>query len=121
MTATLTEKVCTRCTRHLPVDDFNRGARFGDGLQPWCKSCQRAQKAEARYGVTDLEALLAQGCAACGATSSRGKRKTLQIDHDHETDRFRGILCGGCNKALGMLGDDPDRVLALLAYTLTWE
>ena len=44
-------------------------------------------------------------CAICGAKPEKGKR--LDIDHDHETGEVRGLLCGLCNRALGLLKDDP--------------
>lgn len=50
-------------------------------------------------------------CDACGATD-----RPTQIDHDHETGAYRGQLCGGCNRAAGQLGDNPDRALALYNY-----
>ena len=34
-------KVCTRCGKELPVDQFSRRSSSADGLQMWCKSCQR--------------------------------------------------------------------------------
>lgn len=38
------------------------------------------------------------------------------IDHDHETGRIRGILCGGCNTALGKLGDNASGLARALGY-----
>lgn len=40
----------------------------------------------------------------------------LVLDHDAITGQVRGVLCNNCNVALGMLGDNPDRIQGLLAY-----
>jgi len=45
------------------------------------------------------------GCALCNKELDV-KRRRMNIDHDHETNTVRGILCTGCNTGLGHLGDD---------------
>ena len=61
-------------------------------------------------------------CAACGcketATTRRKDQKIrrLAVDHNHKTGEIRGLLCVGCNRALGQLADDPERIEALLKY-----
>lgn len=54
-------------------------------------------------------------CAACGATHP-GSQKGWVLDHSHETGHVRGILCSGCNIALGHAKDNPVRLRALAAY-----
>lgn len=56
-------------------------------------------------------------CDICGGTDSPtqwGNR--LHIDHDHETGQLRGLLCHGCNTAIGLLGDDTDRLRRAIDY-----
>jgi len=55
-------------------------------------------------------------CAICGATESQDRWQTLAVDHDHETGALRGLLCGHCNKALGLFGDDITRLEAAIHY-----
>jgi len=52
-------------------------------------------------------------CAICRKTCSSGK--ALAIDHDHKTGVVRGLLCGKCNRGLGLFCDSKE--LLLNAYT----
>lgn len=71
-----------------------------------------------RYGITrgQIQAMAqAQGglCALCRkAPGGRG----LQVDHDHESGKVRGLLCMPCNVALGALGDNQKGLMRALSY-----
>lgn len=64
------------------------------------------------------------GCAICRSTIARGQGGRFQVDHDHSCcpDQFtcgeclRGLLCGNCNKALGLLGESVDVLKRAIAY-----
>ena len=38
------------------------------------------------------------------------------VDHCHKTGQIRGLLCMRCNRALGLLNDDVNRVKQLFTY-----
>jgi hypothetical protein len=59
------------------------------------------------YGITldqYNELLLKQNgkCAICHGTN---KGKLLAVDHDHKSDKIRGLLCTKCNTGLGLFND----------------
>jgi Recombination endonuclease VII len=62
-----------------------------------------------KYGITEqwyVDQLAKQGgvCAICGEHAPTGKyAEYMAIDHDHQSGKPRGILCGGCNTGIGWL------------------
>jgi hypothetical protein len=76
-----------------------------------------------KYGLTirDYEALVVkQGgrCAnaLCSVQEPGGKWNRWAVDHDHKTGKVRGLLCNGCNIALGHARDSVDVLRGLTAY-----
>lgn len=72
-----------------------------------------------KHGLTPIEyqhMLQEQNnrCAACGVELVPGRG--THIDHDHVSNKVRGVLCQGCNQALGNVGDSPTRLRALANY-----
>lgn len=79
----------------------------------------RALRYKFGFGVDKYdEMLLAQKgqCAICQSADPGENREFFCVDHDHTTNRVRGLLCQGCNKALGLLKDDPNRLRAAMEY-----
>jgi hypothetical protein len=90
------------------------------------RAYERAWRFRRKFNISieDYDRILeSQGgtCAICHNESAvthkrSGKVRDLAVDHSHETNITRGILCTDCNTALGLLGDSPDRLRAAAAY-----
>ena len=83
----------------------------------WCSKHYSLHK---RYGIDPIryeEILESQSgkCAICGSTNN------LHMDHDHESNELRGVLCGSCNRAIGLLQDDFDIVSSAAKYLKEWK
>lgn len=129
-----TEKECSKCKRVLPVACFSKKANDADLYRSSCKECLNRMRAEAnwktilkRHELTagDYQAMFdAQGGRCCICRSNRfdaGRKghspyRFLRIDHCHETDKVRGLLCDKCNLGLGNFNDDPQWLRAAAAY-----
>jgi hypothetical protein len=44
-------------------------------------------------------------CAICGIHQNELK-KSLGVDHNHKTNKIRGLLCDKCNRGLGYFNDE---------------
>lgn len=54
-------------------------------------------------------------CQICNRHESEFKRR-MCVDHNHETNEVRGILCNHCNTALGHVFEDEDILLNMITY-----
>jgi hypothetical protein len=138
-------KKCPRCSLWKRIHTFHRFEASPDGRQRVCRNCSAEQASAYRktpkgkaarrkgarkfilrsyYGLTeeDYEAMhSAQSglCAICKKpeTSTRlGVLRRLSVDHDHITNKVRGLLCLPCNQGIGHLRDDPKLFEAAAAY-----
>ncbi len=77
-----------------------------------------------KYGITpeEYDSIVASQGGRCAIFSGAlvGDRRGFRphIDHCHETGRVRGVLCGSCNKGIGLLKDDPAVLAAAFEYLL---
>lgn len=134
-------KRCGKCGEEKPrtIENFYRKVNSPDGLSYTCKVCSRAADKlrdrsasrplrleqqrrgdlRRRYSITAEERQLLEEfqegvCAVCGKPCPSGKQ--LSLDHNHETNELRGLLCSPCNWALGKLGDSEEAIQRVLNY-----
>lgn len=59
-------------------------------------------------------------CCACCQNTDPGEA-AWHIDHDHQTNQIRGILCAKCNTGIGQLGDSLSGLQQAVAYLQAHE
>lgn len=93
-------------------------ARMADPV--YRKREQRKDSLRHNFGISiDDYAILQESqdnkCGICGLEPKSDER-ALAVDHDHETDYIRGLLCFSCNVGIGHLKDDE----RLLRRAIEW-
>lgn len=127
------QKTCSGCKARKPLTDFHRANTRGDGRQRHCRACAarrareyaiqnapaiRRRHRQSTYGLTheQFTALyVRQGCA-CGICGTVVLPSKIHVDHDHQTGKVRGLLCGLCNRGLGLFKDSVTRLRAAVRY-----
>ena len=68
-----------------------------------------------RYGVSKEEyyEMLEAQEGKCGVCK---QEKILHVDHCHDTNRFRGLLCNSCNTKLGWAENNLETILEYIGY-----
>jgi protein-arginine kinase activator protein McsA len=94
---------CYRCGKSKKLIEYPKQSNAKQGRSTVCKAC-KVEKMQIRlFGMTTKDALkITKVCHICNIKLSN---TIVCIDHDHKTGQVRGILCTGCNTAIGKLGD----------------
>ncbi len=136
---------CVQCHLALPMSEFYKRPCNLRGYTTTCKKCifnlrkarpsykyynttyakqyrkdnprtVRGYYFKYKYGITadDYDSMYAgQGgcCLICGKHKDK-----LVIDHDHISGVVRGLLCSGCNTAMGQFQDNVDILTKAIEY-----
>ena len=139
-------KVCSRCHKEKPIIDFYKCSLkksnwckkcYIEAGKIWVNRDRKSNREKYRarnrawfrkhryqakmyrlkqtYGVPhdlweELFTKQNKKCAICGL------EKTLSLDHDHTTEKVRGLLCNNCNLGIGLMKDKISIVRSALKY-----
>lgn len=134
-------RTCTKCGETKPISEYPVDRYKSSGYSPSCKDCRnkhrrdnrarlsiqekkywennpeklqakRRRRSARKYGLSyeEYEAALKSECEICGA------KEDLSVDHNHETNEVRGVLCRRCNLCIGRMDDDPGILLRAVEY-----
>ena len=130
------QKRCSICDTVKPISEFVRDCCRPDGFHVWCKPCRREKDTKYRavhkerypgrdqarhrrkwmiskYNMSPDEflRLLSQQNGLCAICKKKPPSKdgpnAWNVDHDHSTGHVRGVLCGNCNRGIGLFKDNP--------------
>lgn len=128
---------CAVCDNEFPPSEFAPNPSAKSGLSNKCKGCFREQVRaryrkedmrkyylKYRYGlsVDEYQAMYERRNGQCDICTIQFER--LHVDHDHACcpgkntcgKCVRGLLCGNCNRAIGLLNDSVENVNRALTY-----
>ena len=135
-------KTCIKCKQVKKTEMFAKGSKYKDGRRGTCKKCHSEYMTQ--YYKNNPEKLKTSGkvetnwkrhhiseekyiemfCLYEGKCHACKINFATNIDHDHKCCNkprscgkcVRGLLCHQCNSALGLLGDDRQKIKKLLEY-----
>lgn len=133
-------RVCPKCKVAKGEEEYPLDPRRKSGRHSYCRPCKAQDMSERRSRRRDsgllamdnlkraakntgttvehvlkLNEELKGRCEICGGLPT-GNHGRLVLDHDHSTGLFRGLLCGHCNNALGLMEDNPGRLRRAAQY-----
>lgn len=137
-------KICSKCKQLKSNDCFHKRGD-SDRLRSHCKECRKKEsneyqkrpdirrkltlknqgrrktyKLKRKYNLTFaqyMNLLVVQNgaCAICGQIETK---KKLNVDHNHNTNKVRGLLCWRCNTVLGRIKEDVNLLKNMINYLL---
>jgi|SRR5688572_165722 len=128
------EKICRTCHEIKTIDKFPIRAD-GKATRPHCKKCLYARangspagyEARRRYilktkynlTIEEFHAIQQEQDFKCAICNGKPKANgVLYVDHCHDTQTVRGLLCNTCNAGLGQFSDSIELLKSAISYLL---
>lgn len=122
MSIPIGERPCSKCNITQDNSEFrfyvNRISPLGFRLATnrVCNTCNKKYSKEMASirKTAPTRPMLPYQCDNCSKNIITSR--TLQLDHDHKTNKFRGWLCKECNVSIGNVGDSVFGMLRASLY-----
>ena len=125
---TLTERTCYNCKKTQDISQFCKSKHVLGGYGRECNECaierrKRYAKNHARYarkkryGISEekYQSMLAEQNGKCLICK---KKKSLVVDHSHNSGEIRALLCIKCNSGIGMFEENIGNISNAITYLL---
>jgi len=109
---------CKKCNTDKPLTKFHHDKRTTNKRRTTCNDCRNHHKRVTNISSDHRKDLLEEqnnSCAICGINAEELSKK-LSVDHNHETNQVRGLLCNSCNLGLGQFKDS----VVFLSYAIEY-
>ena len=129
---------CKVCGIDKPLEEYKLTGPNGSRMRT-CLDCWRYHRKlkiqqnstwtdthlRRRYGITEAqyrEMCEKQNhvCAICGEKNTHSCTKKvdydLYVDHCHDTNKVRGLLCNHCNRGIGLFKDNIENLSKAIEY-----
>lgn len=126
----VTTRRCYKCGIEKPLNEFYIRKTWGAGQRMGeCKVCSteiaaawnRKNRLINKYGITEeiYRQMIKDQRGLCKICKRPPGKVRLSVDHDHKTEKVRGLLCGPCNVSLGYFEKYIGRFMEYLGFYWT--
>ena len=135
-------KICSKCKIEKELTEYHKRSNRPCGVRSQCKQCYleyptTMKRREGymrdfnlkRYGLdfaeyTEMFNKQKGCCKICNKHLSevdKGKKKALCVDHCHDKNIVRGLLCDKCNRGIGLLNDNIEILQKAIDYLMPYK
>ena len=123
-------KRCSKCQEEKDILEFAYQKNSPDRLSRWCRKCKKQyyysshpkrregseEERYKRYNITkdEYDEMYEAQNGKCFICETH--HENLDIDHNHSTGQVRALLCGKCNRGLGLFEDNPSLIRKAASY-----
>lgn len=126
-------KVCKDCNENKSTSEFYFKNKATGRLYTDCKICRKQNAKQWRnvekskdnrikhlyeISLQEYNEMFTRqnGCCFICEKHQINFKRSLAIDHNHQTGRIRRLLCGNCNVLLGHAKDNPEILARAINY-----